>query len=241
QGADAADPCASALVCERFETFSAGQPPPAPWLTRENGGTVAVDTTRAYSGSKSVKFTTNTAGSGSFRRALIGYEGAPLFPAAADHLYGRMMIWLEAAPTGSVHWTNVQGEGDVPNQSFRALIRYGGQHDGKLMANYETQGVGSDCWKHSQTTIPEKRWACFEWHFDATKDQMSFWLDGGAIADLTVTAKGSGCISNGTNGNWYFPTFDRVYVGWEHYQQTSQRTMWIDDVAFSNQRIGCPP
>jgi hypothetical protein len=201
---------------------------------------VAVDTTHASSGTKAVRFTTD-GGTGTYRRAFISIEGAPVFPVAGNVFYGRMLVWLTAAPAGSVHWTNIQGEGPVPNMNFRAYSRYGGQLQKRLMANYETQGVASDCWQHSATTMPEGRWTCMEWRFNGPNNEMNFWLDGVSLLDLTVIARGSGCIAQGTAGNWYSPTYDTVRLGWEHYQQSIAHDLWIDDVALDTKRIGCPP
>jgi hypothetical protein len=204
-------------------------------------GMVRVDGTRASSGTKAVRVT-SADGTGTYRRAYISIEGAPVFPVAGNVVYGRMMFWLNAAPAGSVHWTNVQGEGPVPGMSFRALSRYGGQQQKRLMANYETEGVASDCWQHSATVIPEGRWACMEWRFNGPNNEMNFWLDGQALADITVVNRGTGCVAQGTMGNWYSPTYDTIRLGWEHYQQSAiVHDMWIDDVAIDTKRIGCPP
>lgn len=56
---------------------------------------------------------------------------------------------------------------------------------------------------------------------------------------LTVVGQGSGCIGHGTGDHWYFPTFDTLRLGWEHYQ-TSPIEPWLDAVAVDTQHIGCP-
>jgi hypothetical protein len=231
--------CSTALLCEDFEAYPAGQAPGGPWAVDASQGTVAVDETRAVSGTRSVRFTTEDGG-GSYRRAFMSIAGAPVFPLDGNVMYGRMMIWLTAAPEGSVHWTNIQGEGDVEGMGFRGLSRYGGQHEGRLMANYETYGISTDCWQHSDTTIPVGQWACFEWRFDGPLDEMSFWLDGAPLDDLTVMGMGEGCIGNDAGGYWYSPLYDTLRLGWEHYQATPAKELWIDDVAVDIERIGCP-
>jgi hypothetical protein len=123
------------------------------------------------------------------------------------------------------------------------MVRYGGQHMQRLMANYDTAGMNapkSDCWKHSQTKMPEGKWACMEWYFDGATNTQKFWLDDMAVADLTVVEQGEGCGSDGTGNKWLFPTFERLYVGFESYQADSPREVWIDDVAISTTQIGCP-
>ena len=169
--------------------------------------------------------------------------------------YGRMMFRLEAAPTGDVHWTLLEGYGTSPARpSYHALYRYGGQHPvmngttfvgSQMMANYETpdsySGTGpkSDCWKHSnKVVIPEGRWSCAEWQFDGTTNTMRFWLDGAAVDTLTVMGAGEGCGT--ATPVWTAPNFERMDLGWESYQQDTARTIWIDDVVLSKTRIGCP-
>jgi hypothetical protein len=216
-----------------------GQVPGGPWTANTNQGTVVVDSTRAWSGTHAVRVTV-AGGTGTYRRAFLSTMGPPVFPLPGNAFYGRMMIWLNAAPAGSVHWTNIQAEGPVPGMGFRALSRYGGQLQKRLMASYDTQGVASDCWRHSATLMPEARWACMEWRFNGPNNETDFWLDGVALTDLTVIKRGDGCLNNGTNGDWLAPTYDTLFLGWEHYQQSIVHDMWIDDVGVSLQRLGCP-
>src|SRR5205085_117509 len=124
--------------------------------------------------------------------------GAPLFTTqttASTTLYGRMMVWLENPAADGVHWTMIGGEGPVPNKTnVRAFNRYGGQHQGKLMANYDTSGASSDCWQHSQTVMPIGKWVCVTWKLSSPTNDMHFSMDGKDIGDLTVGTQGQGCI-----------------------------------------------
>lgn len=202
------------------------------------GGSVTIDSTRAHSGAKSVKVTTD--GQMPYRRAYFSV-GAPFFPVAGNAFYGRMWVYLAAAPSMTTHWTNISGEGmaSFNNQSFAAYVRYGGQVMKRLMANYDSQTFSSDCWQHSQTTFPEARWACMEWHFDGPNERMEFWLDGTQVSALTVNHRGQGCIANGLSGQWVMPNFSTLRLGWEHYQTSIPIQLWVDDVALSTQRVGC--
>jgi hypothetical protein len=237
--------CGSALICDDFEDDTVGQDPGAPWTKNvDDHGGVVITSETAFSGEKSVKVTLD--GNPGYKRAYFVTQGAPLFPAAKDMLWGRMMLKTDAAPNDGMHWTNIEGQGPVPGENYRALIRYGGQQVGRLMANYETSGVASDCWHHSQQAMPTGVWACMEWQFDAATDTMRFYLNGAEVSDLTVQnandppGNGDGCISNGTNGKWNFPEFDKVSLGLELYQNDPARTVYIDDVALGTERIGCP-
>lgn len=224
--------------CDDFERFDAGVGPRAPWSSSTNGGTITVDTARSHSGRKSVKVTTD--GQAAYRRAYFSLT-SPFFPVAGNAFYGRMWVYLTAAPPMTTHWTNISGEGMATymNTSFPAYVRYGGQVMKRLMANYDSGTFSSDCWQHSQTAFPEGRWACMEWHFDGPTERMEFWLDGTQIAPLTVSRMGQGCIAHGLGDRWVMPQFSTLRLGWEHYQTSIPIELWVDDVALGTQRLGC--
>jgi len=233
----AADPCVDRLICDDFEAASVGEAPAAPWdvLTSQTG-TVAVDDSRAYSGGQSVHVSTD--GTNGFTRALI--SAAITLPQNVMH--GRMMFYMEQAANDGVHWTHIEGRGPLSGQDgVTAMYRYGGQHETRLMANYETSGLSTDCWHHSQTTMPVGGWACMEWQFDGPNDRMRFWIDGEEITDLDVMGSGMGCIGNDLSGQWPAPTFEEIRLGWESYQNDAPREAWIDDVIVDDEPIGCPP
>jgi hypothetical protein len=51
---------------------------------------------------------------------------------------------------------------------------------------------------------------------------------------------GQGCVHQGKDYVWEAPTFERLDVGWESYQEDDARTIWIDDVAIGTEKLGCP-
>jgi hypothetical protein len=109
------------------------------------------------------------------------------------------------------------------------------------MANFETEGVSTDCWDHSDTVMPTQSWACIEWRFVVASDEMQLWLDGVEIEDIHVMGSGEGCGGQDLNGLWPAPrAFDRLRLGWERYQESDERNVWIDDIVVSTERIGCP-
>ena len=228
--------CATALFCDDFESYTGT--PGAPWTVKKNAqGNVIIDGAQHQSGSKAVKFTTT--GTMAYQQAYIDITKP--FPVASNAFYGRMMIYATKAANDGVHWTMIQGEGPATSQGItRADVRYGGQTQQALMANYDTTGKASDCWQHSQTKMPQGKWACMEWYFEGATNTQKFWLDGKAIDDLTVVGQGQGCVSDGTAGKWYFPSFEHLSLGWESYQTDDPREVWIDDVAISTTQIGCP-
>ncbi|SMD32383.1 hypothetical protein SAMN04488029_0728 [Reichenbachiella faecimaris] len=214
---------------DSFEFYDIGTAPLGPWSTAGNG-LVKVDTTKSHSGKQSVYF---ESGEGFANRAFLRLEGTPLFPFMYNRITGSFYIWLEEASPDGIHWTMVQGTGPVRDQDYSSEVRYGGQHNKKLMANYDTQRKKSDCWQHSATGIPEKEWVKIGWQFDGNNQLMKFWLNDELIEDLTVIGKGQGCVSDDLDEKWVFPVFEELMIGWVDYQTGGgTRRFWIDDVMF---------
>lgn len=254
-GGNDAAVCATATFCDDFELAAAGQAPAAPWAVSQTNATVTVDTTRAFRGTQSVKTTTvpTTGGMPTYKRGFIGLTGAPVIPLTDQRVYGRMMFYLESAPTTNVHWTFVDGTGLVPGQDYSSTYRYGGQlpiaGGNQLMANYDTtdyyatpsRGPQTDCYRHANgVAVPTEKWACAEWFFDGQNNQMRFWLDGTELTELQINQTGTGCVAQPADYVWQAPVFSRIDVGWESYQADEARTIWIDDVVISQQQVGCP-
>jgi hypothetical protein len=247
-------PCEPALFCDDFEDDLVGAAPGAPWRdeTGSSGASVRVDSLRAHSGKNSVHVLAPRGAR--YRRGYFALHGAPVFPTAARELYGRAMVWLDAAPltpagAHDVHWTLLQGEGRSRDDRFNSIYRYGGQHQHGLglMANYETTPpLRTDCWQHSETRLVVQQWACVEWHFAGASNEMELWLDGESIDDVHVvdrsTLPGTGCLGDDLGGQWLAPpAFQSLYLGWERYQDTdNDQNVWIDDVVVSQTRVGCP-
>lgn len=234
----AVDPCENRLICDDFEDDQLDTEPLAPWQSSTNAGSIVVDGTHAHSGAKAVHVHTEE---GQYKRALFSVEGAPTFPIAGNVVYGRMMIYMDQTANDGVHWTMIQGSGPLDGQpGVDSHYRYGGMWGGAMMANYETSGASTDCWNNTDVVMPTGAWTCMEWRFDGPQNEMRFWLDGVEVPELHVKDQGMGCIGHDLNDQWLAPTFDRMYVGWESYQQDGARDAWIDDVVIDDQPIGCP-
>jgi hypothetical protein len=141
-----------------------------------------------------------------------------------------------------------QGTADEPaawDDPFEVALRYGGQLDENFLANFETpgsysgDGPSTDCAKFSETRMPFGRWACMEWELDSDAEVMRFWLDGDAVEDLEVRKVGTQCISDGTDGVWYYPTFESLNIGWREWWEAGTRELWIDEIAVASERVGC--
>ena len=220
------------LYEDNFEKYTLGKTPEKPWK-KTGKGVAVIDTKKSFSGSKSVHFIT---GEGYKNRAFLGIDH--IFPLVDNAYYGSLKMYVQEASPDGVHWTMIQSSGKVKDEDYFSEIRYGGQHQKKLMANYETKGVKSDCWQHSSVKIPEEKWFTLQWYFNGNEDRMQLWLDGISIGAITVIGKGEGCVDNGTNGQWKFPVIENVLLGWADYQTSGGiRHIWIDDVVISLEMI----
>lgn len=234
-----------ALFCDDFEGWDAGAAPGAPWQVTLNKGTVAVSTTRAASGQKSVRVAVQAGVSGdSFRRAVLTLSGAPVLPVTGNNLFGRMRVWVNDLPSGDkndnelVHYSFISGSGHSAAAGGTTLVKYGAMNFKRFLANYWEGPTKYDCWRNSATAMPEGRWSCLEWQFDGPRNEARLWLDGAALTDATILGMGDGCVGT-TNQPWKFPVFDRLELGWQNYQLWSGQELWVDDVAIGTARIGC--
>jgi len=230
----ACDAKRSILFSDDFESYAEGEIPAAPW-SKSGGGKVFVDASKSHRGKKSVHF---ISGEQYKNRAFIGLFDKGIFPLRKNRYYGQMFMWIDEASPDGVHWTMLQSSGKVAGKSFSAEIRYGGQHQKRLMANYETNGIKSDCWQHSGVQLPEKRWVKITWFFDGGKNLMRLWLDDKPLDEIAVKDKGEGCVSNDLEGKWLFPVFENVQIGWVDYQPNGgERNVWIDDFQISSKPL----
>jgi hypothetical protein len=255
--------CDTALLCDDFESYAAGDKPGGKWRTIEAGGSVVVSSDNVKSGSRAVKVTTTASNMGgdAFRAVNLAFDDTSVLPPEGNVLYGRAMLYIESVPTGTAGVGFVTGKGRVPGQTYSSIYRYGvelptydeatGSFLGSnLAAFYDTPQYYEDpmsapwttCWAHANTVLaPVGRWACFEWKFDGPNDAMQLSVDGYGVPGLSVQGTGDGCSNPETPAApWTAPAFSEVYLGWEAYQPDEARVLWIDDVVLATQPIGCP-
>ena len=245
--------CTQALFCDGFEEHVVGELPHAPWSEEmyNSGAKIVISGERVFSGKKSMHV---LAPKDAPRRGYVAIHDSPVFPAAARQMYGRIMVWLDAAPlplAGSppVHWTLFQGEGRSADDRYNSIYRLGAELQGGLglKANFETTPpVRTNCRQHSKWVLPVAKWTCLEWHFDGAKNEMQYWLDGQELSDIHIVDRGDAPDSHcehqdDLNGQWLAPpAFQSVYMGLERYDASSNdQNLWIDDVVISKPRVGC--
>jgi hypothetical protein len=228
---------AALLLCDGFEAAAIDK---SVWQTKFTAPTL--DSTRAARGSQSLHFSTSATGSS-------GIETSKIFPTAKNAYYGRMFVYFDALPTSPqwAHWTIAGAKGT----SVAGEIRVGGQFDGKT----NRFGVGSDGgptgdWTNldadpqsaGSTQVPEDRWLCVEWLHDGAADESRFFLDGVEHPSLHTNRD----VKHGGNASakYDLPDMTAVWVGFWNYDQgktvvPNHFDVWIDEVAFDDERIGC--
>lgn len=212
---------------DTFEQYDAGTRPRGPWSI-SGKGIVKIDSTKSHSGKSSVYI---EAAEDFDRRALMSLSGNPLFPFAYNRITGSFYVWLEDSPADGVHWTMIRAGGPVRGKSFSSELKYGGQYRKRLMADYSTKGVRSDCYKVSNAVIPEKEWVKIGWQFDGKNGTTKFWLNDQLIDELCTSGSGHACLYNDLEGQWFMPVFTELSIGWSNDQPGGGvQRLWIDDV-----------
>jgi hypothetical protein len=190
---------------------------------------VTLDTTRARSGTHSVKI---------HNGGLIGV--AP--PASA--FYGRVWAWLGSSP-GDVpsggHWGWIVGVGAGDAGNTPVEVRMGGQF-GILIDNYSPNddvvlsdpSFFNDGMKGG-THVMAGAWMCVEFYFG--KDSLRTWLDGSEITSLNVTPATT-WAHGATKAPWS-PTYTAIRIGYTNYNANAI-DVWYDDVAIDPSRVCCP-
>ncbi len=99
--------------------------------------------------------------------------------------------------------------------------------------DYSWVYFGPDAGIVATTSWPANAWTCYETEFQGDTSELHVWINGIENAQLISVA-----------GNWAAPTFDRLTLGWEVDHPPTNWPgvdIYIDDVAYSYERIGCGP
>jgi hypothetical protein len=193
---------------------------------------VAIDTTRAHSGTHALKITPSN-GSGGF----IGT--AP--PGAA--FYGRAWVYMDADP-GMGHWEGIVGRGPARNSmTSPAELRLGGQFDILYMNDNQTDGYfltnPNFFTDHMGMAPPVNKWVCEEFYFG--DDTVKWW-----VTDATATPAATPFLDIEPTSTWYqgepptpwSPTYATIALGYGIFGSNTL-DVWYDDVAIDTSRIGC--
>jgi hypothetical protein len=219
------------LFRENFDRLPLGQITEGPgWTTDVSGGSLTIEPGSTGHGRE---LHIRTAGNG---RAFLVIPAPP-----GNNLWVRTRLRVAEFPTAPdwAHWTIAEASGAGSPTLVRPL---GGQYVPSSGANFF--GVGSDLgptgdWTAWQTSAPAvaAKWRCVEFHLDATDNRVTVYLDGVEQTALTVSTQHHG----GAPGDFLFPAFDTLKLGWQLYQPNpvpSSYDLRLDDLTVSTHRIG---
>lgn len=228
------------VLCDDFESRDAGDfPDPLTWSRNATAGiTIAIDTTRAARGTKSVRFTTPNVPSEAYIRETKS------FAVTHNAFYGRLFYYQQApGPQKFAHWNVIEATGPqvVDGVQMTSFYRYGGVSLGGIFNNYLFQfehrprepnyveiGQAED-----KQLEPLGQWVCLEWFFDGDATEGRLWKDGVELPALHATSPFNGV-------SFTMPVFNGLNIGWAHYQNPEAGfEVWVDEVAVDTQRIGC--
>ncbi|KAH8885284.1 hypothetical protein GQ53DRAFT_729195 [Thozetella sp. PMI_491] len=193
------------------------------------GGTVALDTSTANSGSHSMKVTPGAAG-------YCGHVFFGTTKVPSSDVYVRVYLKASKALTQNhISFIIMPDSSQGSNKHLRiggqdSVLTYNRESDDAVLPDLSSQGVA--------TSLPLSAgsWQCFEYHV-SPDGTIETWLDSNVIPGLTIRAG----VANSHASIWgksYRPKVTGVYFGWEAYGGNTN-TLWFDDIAISSSRAGC--
>ena len=251
--------CSSLPLCDNFDSDTPDMPP-AGWTvamgcnpqTTSNpsgmadgpvpGGSgiyVGVDTSEHHSGNNSLRVVGGDS-CGYYAVNTAAFTGSKLGP----QYYARFWAMYSMAPTpthnGFLSMNTTSTASHDPD-----LLRLGFQNNVIEWNWYGTDATlpDTDSQGAMQSVAPTaSTWACIEFHIDSTTGDIEFWYNGASTT--TPGLSNSGTASNGYNNAWInggwkagiSPT--SLGLGWGSFNG-AMMTVWFDDVALGNSRIGC--
>ncbi len=241
--------CAGQPLCETFDTLPTGTLAHNAAIGGftadvQGGGGLAIDTTRAFSGTQSLKAHIDGGGGGGGR--LWARDGA-LFAEPRRHLFGRFMMW-NATDASSVHWTLFGASGVVPtgpSAGHTTTYLFSAAEDKQFMAVFYDNQTAQDCWNHADEPIPvataTDHWTCVAFEADADAIHYRMSLDGRPITSFSVNTTGQGCLNAASDTPWYGPTFDQFYLGaMSFHDMSGPLDVWFDDLVVDTAPVACP-
>jgi hypothetical protein len=208
-----------------IDDFEGGRDPQ--WTESEVGGgagNFTIDTAIGANGSSSsIRVDSNNAFHTMLQFAL------PQAVRDANEVFGRVFLRLAATPNAAHFiWVEV---GTAQNDGHEMRL---GHNVGQLQSNHFLNGE-QDIRDQSRALVANQFY-CLEFQMDNNPEQLRVWLDGEetALSTTNYTA-GPGAQGNGNAVADFIPPLEAFRIGWE----LQNGTVWFDDVALANARIGC--
>ena len=218
-------------LCEDFESANEGTLPSG-WTTVNawGGGTCAVASDEAHSGSKSLKGSNTVNG-----QTRVGKSLSSLGATANKH-WGRVFYKVRSPaslppavdpPNHPVlHNTIVALKGATESRVVDTIVNAQGKNQFIYNLPDDSCCMGSEY----LYTSYDGKWHCAEWYLDSGAKQFRFYFEGTEVTSLKFDP------SKAQLGN-----YTQVIVGWIGYQTSKMpyNQAWIDDLAIDDSRIGC--
>jgi hypothetical protein len=231
--------CQASVFCDGFED-QASTTPSGRWSVDtpncSGTGTVAVDSTAAHTGSKSVKVT-----------GTDGYCNH-VFIADTGDMTGASPVWyvrfwiMHTTPLPASHVTFLamndaaHGNTDLRLGGQNGALMWNRQSDDATLPDQSPAGVAQSA------VLPTGVWECVEFEVDGANGQIYTWLNGNAVPGMTEDGVPTPNVDDqwlsGSGASWR-PNLTDLKLGWESYGGGGNDTLWFDDAALSTTRIGC--
>lgn len=220
-------------LCESFEATSPGGLPGGFTLTGYGTRTAAVSEAQSARGSRSVEIEVD----GGQQAVVAMLRVAGLESLSTAH-FGRMFYRIEGPGVAEfVHFDVLEMTG--PWMTHQNSVRYASTGTGVGTASgnwswiYNVQPFdggggefGSEGDRSAHPTVDQ--WMCLEWEFDSVTQTATYYQDGAAIEYLVIDTERS-----------EIPEFAEFKIGFQKFQQTGAFRVWLDELAFDENRIGC--
>jgi hypothetical protein len=222
------------VVRESFEDTELGRIPGGWSLGGYGNRTVVVTDELAARGSRSLRID------------VAGGQGAVVAMLTRSNLgelgtahHGRVFMRIEGPGASQfVHFDAFEGSGPWQGQSNAVRWASTGTGAGTEPRNwswiYNVQPsaygeFGSEGPRSAHPRVDD--WMCLEWAFDSTAQEARFWLDGAEVEYLH--------LMESAGARTEIPVFRSLAVGFQKFQSTDGFVIWIDEVAFDRERVGC--
>ncbi len=202
---------------------------------------IEIDSATKFSGNGSLRFSTAAALPGKMQKANVttSLQGTKI--GSAKEFYGRAMLKIENAP--AKHWSNISVSGK-DKEGRHAILNFGGSYSGNFVANYYSPSPQEDCAKvaPAKPLWPLKKWFCLEWHYKKGTSQnpeapnLTYWVNEVEL----MRVEGVGTCYAGNASMTFMPSFDEFSIGISNYHEAPPQNFWVDDLALSFERLGCP-
>lgn len=201
--------------CDDFEGQMDGKAPAGAFKV---SGPVLVDSSKAYSGTKSIKIT---------KPSPTGQlQFSQQFP--MTDLHGRAMFFVSKVPTGNTgpHWDLVVAVADNGTN-----WEIGGMY-GKFLFIVDPPDTGVD-----SVNFPTGKWFCLQWQYKHVPGSPTFV----AKMDNTTLPNGEFTGKDPDGHTWNSGPWNNLAIGFTSYGSNVDTEVWVDDLAFGDTPIACPP